>query len=154
VSSFRSGHLLRIAVGVLVIAGCTPTNPPEGVEARDRLIEVVHAAPVGEVIDLAQVIDVDWDRLVILPPYATNAYAAERLGFPFDADSLPTSVNDNGSVYVFAKGDAAVVWFTLYWRDVSTEFDFLNIIVPVESARMKVSIDANGFREIGLAVRP
>ena len=146
----RRSTLVRLAGilgGALLLIGCGPTNPPEDVQARDQLIAAVKSSRVGDEIDLTAVIDDQWDRLVVLPPYATNDDAADVLGFPFNVEESPTSVDDSGSVFVFAEGDAVAVWFTPYWRDVSFHGPR---VIPAVDARVVVSLDSKGFYDIDL----
>lgn len=50
----------------------------------DRVLEIDKNA--GD-INLADMVDGDWDRLCLFPPYANNKMAAERLGFAWDLEA-------------------------------------------------------------------
>lgn len=110
-----------IVVGGLGLVGWILAQPsaydrPEGARRTDvgnAINAWVDAANPGDRLHLAEVTDFDWDRVVILPPYASNEMARAALGFAWNAQGSPLAVTEGGSTVAFALGRSVVGWTTI-----------------------------------------
>ena len=60
----------------------------------------------GDVLDLRNLTDFDWDRVLVYPPGTPRSTVSEALGFPFKGD-LPYTA-ESSEVFVFTNRGAFV----------------------------------------------
>jgi len=145
--------------GVLVLllasmSSCTSAELHADDQLRLKLVDAVHRASDGAIVDLAATLDANWDRVALLPPYTSNEEARKALGVAFNAQASPTYVDDNGTVIVLARGDSVVAWFPMYWRDADLGCLTTPLTLAVTDARFVVGTDANGFHVLKPANDP
>ena len=97
------GIALVVAVGVL-LNGAGLVDGAVGWWIGGRIAEAVSETPDGEVLDLAQVYAVDWDRAVLIHPYMDGEGGNRMLGFRHYRDDEILSNDDTVSRLVFVKG--------------------------------------------------
>lgn len=76
-----------------------------------------HKLPIKSVdglVNLAEVVDGEWDRVCIFSPYSTNQVAEDVLGFkwPLETES-GVGVNDGVSLLVFVKSSSVASFYEI-----------------------------------------
>lgn len=95
---FRYG-ILTLALAVL--AGC-------GNSASSSIADQFSASG-RQSVDLASAVTGNWERVCVLGPYATDAVAAETLGFNWPAETLTEiSRRDGISLLIFVRGTSVI----------------------------------------------
>ena len=64
----------------------------------------------GDRLTLSDIASFAWDRVVILPPYASNRMAADLGVNGWDVESSPTAFSEVGSLVGFERGGNLVAW--------------------------------------------
>jgi hypothetical protein len=138
----------------MVAVACSfPPAPPEDLARRDALVTEIRSAADGDEIDLNQVFDSGWDRLVIFGPYSDNQSARDELGFALNIEELsPWSNTEGGAVFVFAQDDRMVGWLGLPSTEVGVHCLY-DAYTPSE-LHFELSIDPDGFRSLTSPARP
>jgi hypothetical protein len=120
--------VLLVAIGALLVgtalwvrAGPTPEQVA-GEDAVVRMISVVGASSEGERMDLAQVLDVPWDRAVLMDAYMTGDDMNAVLGFDGYPSDASSQADEATQFIVFVRGET-VVADTNLWPDEGFQFD-------------------------------
>ncbi len=103
-----------VLVTCLVLSGCAAAAKTDsgGGVTQDVTAALTRAAETGDIVDLAQVVSGDWDRLTFLCPYDDDAVVSKRLGFRWD--DLPGVDHTEGlSTFVFSRDKEVAAWTRL-----------------------------------------
>ena len=103
----------------LCLSGClAPTS-----EISKSIAEYFHSTG-RTLVNLDEVVTIQWDQVCILGPYSDNAAAKDTLGFPWDAERHTAILTDDSiSLLLFVK-DLNVVEFAEHSR---SDGDFANL---------------------------
>ncbi|WP_448613987.1 hypothetical protein [Modestobacter sp. URMC 112] len=136
-----------------VLTGCV-------VGDRDLAPQIVgaieEAGANGDVLDLAAVVDGDWDQLTFVCPYEDEQVVTERLGFDW-ADFPGPDTSEVAVLYVFSTADEVVTWTRLQRGDGDPcgGEDELPVTLPREDAVLTVerteAADGHDSYELHLA---
>lgn len=98
-------------VAILLIPTITrPAN--ERPDLAQRIAHLVSATGDGGTIAFTDVLESDWDRVVVLPPYTGDQFAEQILGFAWHADALDLT-NRQYNAVLFVRDGAVVAWHLL-----------------------------------------
>jgi hypothetical protein len=84
-----------------------PRHRPEIGAAIEARVEQAHP---GDHLALSDIATFDWDRIVILPPYASNQMAAGLGVAGWDVEKSPTFTSESGNLVGFVQGETLVAW--------------------------------------------
>ena len=91
---------------LMSLVGCSGDNASISAQISAQF-EASRTAP----IDLSVVGPASWDRVCVLPPYATNQTAEKVLGFRWDAESKTSIAGSDGiTVLVFVESQQVVAY--------------------------------------------
>jgi hypothetical protein len=109
-----------LILALLLAAAACSTPPGQDNVRRDALLAAVAGAEDGETVDLVSVFGPDWDRAVILGPYASSSHAEAKLGFPFNIEEAsPYTYTEGGVVMLLAAGSTIVAWMPFAGSELS-----------------------------------
>jgi len=90
-----------IALAILACSACSDSEPKISVSIAGQF-----RRSAGAVVDLAEANPSGWDRVCVLAPYSTNAFAKHTLGFDWDAEGKSViHRNDGINLLVFVTGN-------------------------------------------------
>lgn len=139
----------------IVVSACGPLGSPPGEDdsRRASLQQAVQASAPGDVIDLADVLGRDWDRVGVFGPYWTNDTVAKELATEFDYERATNWLySEGGHVVVMASGDDVVAWFNI---PLQTEIMCLDGKVLEQLAATVGVVESTGFGKVlGPVERP
>jgi hypothetical protein len=98
------GIVAVVAVAVVVLNGAHLMDRATGWWVGGRITDAVSRAGKGELLDLTQVYDTDWDRAVWVHPHSDGRYGNELLGLAYYQDDEWLSLDDSESRLIFVKG--------------------------------------------------
>jgi len=103
-----------LALVLLAAAGCESAAQRQGAQVNRTLGALLEGtARAGDrKLDLRGTrLGFDWDRLVVLPPYATANLAQRGLGFAWsEVNKSASQMQDRYQLLVFVRGDEVVAW--------------------------------------------
>lgn len=117
----RMGRVLALVAGALVFfiaalgLAVYLTRDEDNLQADNLLAEAItqritEAPEHGNVLDLREVADFDWERVLIVQPGTSRAAISERLGYEWTGiDTV-----DGGDLFLFRDGAGKVVRFADY----------------------------------------
>ena len=117
----RMGRVLALVSGALVffivVLGLAVflTRDEDNLQADNLLAEAItqriaQAPDYGDVLDLREVADFPWQRVLVVQPGSSRAQISQRLGFEWTGiDTV-----DGGDLFIFRDGGGDVVRFADY----------------------------------------
>lgn len=102
--AWLAGIAAVVVIGLVLLNGARHVDRAVGWWVGGRISDAVSRAGNGEVLDLTQVYDADWDRAVWVSPYAVGENGNELLGFDSFQDDEVLSDDDSKSRLIFVKG--------------------------------------------------
>jgi hypothetical protein len=125
----RTARLVAVVATGVVLVGTFlwlrggPTPKQAAAEAAlVRMVAVVGASSEGDQVDLAKVLDVPWDRAVLMDAYMTGDDMNEVLGFHAYASDAKSQMDESTQFVVFVRGETVVADAPL-WPDEGFQFD-------------------------------
>jgi hypothetical protein len=109
-----TSRLVAVLVSCVVLSGCAAASETDsgGPVTEDVTAALTRAAETGDVVNLAQVVSGDWDRLTFICPYDDDAVVTERLGFRWD-DFPGVDQTEGLSTFVFSRDKEVAAWTRL-----------------------------------------
>lgn len=118
----RFAACVALALSVVVAAACGLANErPELARAIDS---AVAQAGNGAVIDLGEVLALDWDTLYGFPGYTTNAEISAATGTDFGSSEDSLIPYDGRNLVVLTKTGKVAGWFILNRDDITVAVRF------------------------------
>lgn len=99
-----AGIVAVVAIALVVLNAARLMDRATGWLVGGQISDAVSRTANGEVLDLTQVYDTDWDRAVWVHPYSDGRYGNELLGFAYFQDDEWLSTDDSESRLLFVKG--------------------------------------------------
>lgn len=103
-------------VGVLLVG--RGTVPPQRQDLAERIEAAVAAASPGDEIQLVRVLEISFDSVGVVTPYADNAATLRALNVPWDAEAARAFRSEAWVELVFIEGDRIVAWCDMERRKV------------------------------------
>ncbi len=111
----RLAPYLALALLIGAVAGCEPAN--ERPDLAGAVDSAVAEAGDGGVIDLAEVIPMEWDTVYGFAGYVTNAQITEATGADFGSSDESLIPTDGLNLVVLINDGKVAAWFVLNHGD-------------------------------------
>lgn len=134
-----------------MLAGCA------GVPGRDDSIveaikEAAINAPDGAILDLATVVEGDWDRLVVLLPDSVNDDAYDALGFRWPVEDTGSGFFDHAYRVILVDDGEVMSWANLSEDDLGV-CDWVRSLTRPQ-AKVLVAVSVSGRRYLTQVADP